>query len=69
MNISENRSKMVKICLRTCETSPEALVQIPLAGSADAKISQLAERVSVLVAALQKRCDEDKEASGPWILP
>lgn len=44
-------------------------MQIPLAGSADAKISQLAERVSVLVAALQKRCDEDKEASGPWILP
>ncbi|CAK9106445.1 unnamed protein product [Durusdinium trenchii] len=39
----------------------EALVQIPLAGSADTKVSQLAERVSVLVASMQKRCDEDKE--------
>eukprot|EP00913_Durusdinium_trenchii_P035080 g32816.t1 len=38
-----------------------ALVQIPLAGSADTKVSQLAERVSVLVASMQKRCDEDKE--------
>lgn len=42
-------------------TTPSALVQIPLAGSAEAKVAQLAERVQQLVTALQKRCDEDKE--------
>lgn len=46
-----------------------ALLQIPLAGTAEAKavasftrqIAQLAESVSLLVASLQRRCDEDKE--------
>lgn len=38
-----------------------ALAHIPLAGTAEAKIAQLAESVSLLVASLQRRCDEDKE--------
>lgn len=59
--LATQQRQLVDKCDAFRLTSPNALVQIPLAGSVEAKVAQLAERVQQLVMALQKRCDEDKE--------